>query len=221
MKKQTFLLSTLLLLACTLNGQKLENSISNWTVQFTGSYALTYHYNPPKQMLLCVEGCTSVKQSPRMGNNLQFSINRKVNRKGSINIGIGLATIQFYDKSSADWFLGHKERIVRNEYYNLQLGYRYMPYRKKSLNFFIENKILIESMESNDFDFISASYQMLAGFIFDWSSSLKLISSPFFKSAFLNYDKAKGKFPFSNKGYFPYSFGIDMGFLINLNKQAG
>lgn len=213
MRKQALIIITLILFyTLILSGQRTVNRISNWTVQVTGSYAFTYHYGAPTQVLSCFEGCTVIEQRPRIGNNLQFVLNRKVNQQSSLNLGVGLATIHIYDKSSDDWYGGTFESNIKLKYYNLQLGYRYLPFRKNNLNYFLENKVLIESsVRAYGFKSITASYQLIAGFIFDWSQSLKLIASPFFKTAIINYSRFYD-------GYYPYSFGIDLGFLINLNK---
>lgn len=212
MRKTTFFILGLFILSVhSLLAQKAQNSLSNWTLQVTGSYAFSYQYEELSYVPGCIDFC-DIDQRIGYGNTLHVEVNHKINSRSSLNLGVGKSVLvvreQFINSRIMEEFVG--KTLLR--FTSLSLGHKYTPTRIKDFNFFIENRLFVD-IPTNKFALQSAlSYQFLSGFIYDWSHSIKLLASPYIKTALTDYNSM-------DETYFPFSLGLDIGLLINLQKS--
>lgn len=180
---------------------------------FEATYGIikTFHYLAPTPLRFCTEGCGPDVQEARGSDQFQLAYYQHFRPKQAISLGVGISAYSFFESGYASPGVRSTypyNRLVKNRYMNVSLGYRFLALPGRMISPLLESRFIYDHIKDRDYFLRSGALTAAInlGLNLNISNHLSIIARGGFKSAIMNYGRADTRIK-----YYPYATGGDIG----------
>ena len=196
----------LCMLTLWLPGQELQDKEQRFQFSLSVRGGMSSHFAYPYDIIQCIEGCTAIKQNPKIGFGVAGILSYHLDPGNQLLISLEYSQHRFTDFSSDNLFGNSTVYFptpIKLEFYSIGIGHEWLKGSK-----FLENQLILDAHTGSQRGINSPnlSYQVYAGIRKVNPSTSTVQIGPYFKTALTNYFTSY--FPMSKSKYFPFSLGL-------------